>query len=207
MPTTHAGRITEIVKALDEGRMKPSSLTPHLRKKIVQLYAYENAGATNRQIADLIGVTEWQVTKIRKRLMQKMSWEFEDIDVREIAADCKVKAHYLQGRAIRAGHYEVAWRIQMDLIETLMRLGLVYRAPERLAVASMDVSKGDVRNALKEFFREHGVPSLQGFLGLLQTAVNNGDKGNGQGQRSEPLSITVGSVESDGTDGGSPVCP
>jgi hypothetical protein len=169
-----ASRLLTLIEQLDKGLVKPDTLSPRLRRKIVQFFVEEQSEATNRSVARICGVSDSHVARLKRQLIRSSSWMIDDLDVKEIATELKIRKTELQGRAIKTGDYGLAWRIECEFIDKMAELGYIAKVPDRVLVGVVDLE-----NRLKEFFNEFGVPTAEAFLRSLRELQS----GNGRGDR------------------------
>lgn len=185
-------RLMQLLDALATGKVDPARLTARIRKKIVQYFMEERSEATNRYVAKLIGVSDTQVCRIRRQLVRRSSWQIEDMDVKELATELKIRKTELQRRAIGSRDYGLAWKIECDFIDKMADLGFLKLPPKRVAVAHFYPQQ--LEQQLEEFFNEFGVPNAEAFLAQLR------DIAGGDGRN--PAGLLVAPVESASPAGG-----
>ncbi len=174
--------------------VSPEALTPRLRRKVVELYLRERSEATNRMIAEIAGVSEWTVSRYKRRLVEQLGWEVDELDVRRVATETKIKATELFTKAVRAKEFATAWRIHKEYVEVMQSLGYVKRAPLQVVTGHFDL-----RQMARDYFRDAGAESLnpaEFFDRLRQAAGGNG------GNDKQPAVLVAAPTARPGGEGG-----
>lgn len=174
--------LVAMMQGLQKGTIKPESLTPRQRKLMVMMIIRENSTITNGKIASLIGVGEAQVSRIRHAAIKCTSFDV-DSEVRELVNVVWMKAGEYQRRAIADNDPRTAWSIFKESVELMQRLGFVFEAPKKIALAHFQ-GQEDFQTSLRRMFDDTGVPTLPAFvekLRLLSAGGNGNGNGNGSG--------------------------
>jgi len=188
-------KLLDIIESLKNKRISGADLTTRLKRKIVQFFMTEHSELTNRFVASLLACSESLVCKIKHQLVRDMSWEMDRMDIKEIATAHKIKKTELQQRAMRAGDYALAWKIEMDYLDSLRRLGFIFEAPKRLLISDDPLA---LRSELERFFDEFDVRNPAEFARLLHAAAAT----NGGARRLIGLPAAIPAVVVGSADGG-----
>ena len=144
-------KATDLIKALQNKRIESSQLSSHQRKVIIKFFIEEQSDFSNNQIAELIGITNVHVSRLKHQSLKKAVWEIEDIDIKILAVSLKKRKEEYQRRAVKGNDISLAWKIEMDYIEKMQSLGFVYEAPKKFkgefkTMLSMEDLKESVKN-------------------------------------------------------------
>jgi hypothetical protein len=148
----------------------------------------EVSETSNRAIALLIGVSDLHVSRLKRDLLKKASWEVEHIDVKIMATAFKKKKEELQRRAMEGQDYSLAWKIECDYIAKMQDLGFIYKEPEKHLVGSIEL---DMERGLMEYFEENGVPSVSQFIERMSQIGDGNGNGSKPGENTKLLAKSV----------------
>lgn len=177
-----------IINDLRAKKITTTSLDPHERRVVVCYFMDEESGFSNVDIGKLLGITAMQVGRIKKEMLRKGLWELNDLNTPTIALAFIKRKHEFQRKALSKEDYSLAWKIEVDYTDVLIRMGFALEAPKKL-----DLSVDDKRRALlptiEAFFRQNTEQTLDQFArvtGLideksLPAAEGGNGKGNGHG--------------------------
>lgn len=115
----------------------PKSLTRDERLALVEYFFYEE-NYTKTKIAQTIGSATTTVKDYLQeiRLLNGMAL-LKDCRAERFAGDLVKWSQALTYKAIQGKEYSLAWRIQVELIEKLQDLGIVFKAPVALQVNTL----------------------------------------------------------------------
>jgi Fe2+ or Zn2+ uptake regulation protein len=145
-------KIENLIKAIEDKKVKPSQLTTHQRRLIVKYYLEEQSHISNRTIANLIGVSDTHISRMKREVLKKSAWEIEEIDVKILAVSLKKKKEEYQRLAREKGDTKLAWDIEMDYIEKMQSLGFIFEMPKKT------VHQGDEFHPLRVIVTKDGGP-------------------------------------------------
>jgi hypothetical protein len=121
-------KAAEIVKAIQDGNLDPTTLTKDERLPVIELLKYSFGWSIPRmtEFFNLSRTTlKDDVTTIRliygKATLEK--------DIENIVGELVGWAESLTYKAIKKDDLALAWKIQLDLIEKLQDFGVVYKKP------------------------------------------------------------------------------
>lgn len=192
--------LVDVVKGLKEKRIDPSALSPRLRRKIVAMFMEEDSTVTSRNLAELLGVSESQVRRLRRTMVEKSAYDFER-DLQSILYSMRMKRDEYQRRALLRGDVSTAWRIEVEFIEKLQDMGVVFKAPKHIIMSGVkEGEEADSRSALRKLFADSGVPTMPEFVARLKmlTGGNGGGNGDGGGKVIDATVVERGAGVRDG---------
>jgi hypothetical protein len=180
--STNAIKLLELIQ---KGELPAERLTPRMRKIIIRYFMENDLTFSSSAVGEQLAITQQQVNRIRKALIRNSEYLIDEIDVKSIAVNLKLRKDQLQRKAMAKEDYALVWTIEKDFASVMQGLGFVYRAPATLNVRV--TQQQDFQIQLKELYSELGVPTREQFIALLEAALGNG--GNGR----KLISETAGS--------------
>ena len=124
-----AKNVVTILKNLREGRIDLNEITVHQRRTCVRYLTLE--GYTHEEIAEIFGVHRQTIIRDTKRNRQELSRLVDEIDVKSTAGGLIAWAKNLTAKAMKEKDYNLAWKIQRELISDLQGLGYLPKCPEQ----------------------------------------------------------------------------
>jgi len=124
-----------ILESIRKGELKGEDLPIDERLIIVQ--AMKDEGCTQDKIADAIGVTRRTITSDYKRLREHQALQATRLENTGIAGEVYDLAHTCIRQALNSKKYKTAIDIQETMVNMLMDLGIILRAPKTLQQLSL----------------------------------------------------------------------
>lgn len=175
-----------LIKLLNSKGMSASDLTAHERRKIVLYFMQEQSDFSDTDISRVIGIRSTQVAHIKKEMLKKGMWELSSLDTGTVALQFVMKKREIQRKALQKENYDLAWKIEVDFVSTLQRMGFIFEAPQKVREDPSEKTKS-LLDKLAGYFERNTDQTIEEFVvvtGLLPE--NGGGNGGGNGQGNGP---------------------
>jgi len=168
--------IFEIIQFVQAGKIQGAELGSRLRKLIVIWFMENQFETTTLQIAELIGTTTQNVSKLKKKILRESAWQIRGLDVVRLATETTQLGVQIQKRMLKAGQLAEAWKVQVDMVKILQSFGFVTKAPQEIKVQAAILGKIDHE------IKQKGVKAIAAIFGNIGKTVEGGggDGGNGR---------------------------
>ena len=176
----------KLIQLIEKGELPPRLLNHRRRKIIIRYYMEDDLTFNTAFVAEQLDITQRQVNRIRRELIRNAEYMVDEVNVKSIAVNLKLRKDQLQRKAMAKQDYALVWNIEKDFISKMQELGFVYKSPAELSVRV--TQEHDFQIQLKELYSEFGVPTREQFIALLEAARGNG------GNRRKLISEKAGSL-------------
>lgn len=152
-----------LIKEIEEGRIKPRNLKFEERLAIVAVKRFE--GETNYQIAKFLDCSSRTIDRYINKLKRRDTALVKNVTVERFAGNLIRIAEQLRQRALRNNNVETAWRIECELMDKLQSLGFIYKKPfefEGKVQEKVDVNVDDKREQESLISRYEAMFGLNG---------------------------------------------
>src|SRR3990167_2438115 len=179
-----------ILKNLKEGALSLENLTPDMRRVCV---AYlDDEGMKNEEMAHAMQVSCSTISQDLQIIRDSFAKMITTIDYKRVLSTYLRDAHSFKKKALREKDYRLAWQIDNDLLDKLMELGYLKRAPDELIVKTQKAEDLTVDEAavidsiLMKVAERKNKRENAGLLGDGKEWLVGGDNGgNGDGKGSD----------------------
>ena len=124
-----AKHVVTILKHLREGRIDLGEITVHQRRMCVRYLTLESY--THDEIAEIFSVHRQTILRDTRVNRKELARLVDEIDVKSTAGGLIAWAKALTAKAMKEKDYNLAWKIQRDLISDLQGLGYLPKSAEQ----------------------------------------------------------------------------
>jgi len=119
----------ELLRRIRSGEVRPEEVTRHERRVCVACLRLE--GYTQEEIAEIFEVHRQTISRDVRALRKQAAHLVDEIDVRSVAGGLISWAEHIRAKALKEKDYQLAWRVQRELVSDLQGLGYLPRAPRQ----------------------------------------------------------------------------
>ena len=121
--------VIDTLRNINEGHINPKDISSADRRTCVAYLRLE--GYSQQEIAEIFNVHRLTIIRDEKINRNKAAKLVDEIDIKAEAGNLIVYAKHLTAKAIREKDYNLAWKIQRELVSDLQSLGYLPKAPEQ----------------------------------------------------------------------------
>ncbi len=169
-PTT----LNFLLNGIKNKTIDPKKLSIHQRKILVRYFLQEHMEMPYSQISELTGSAPNWVSRYRNRMLQEDGWVVDQLDVRAYAVHLITTTKWSVLKLRQKGKIEQAQKIEFQLVEVLMELGYLPKAPIQIKNATGMTLWDILMEAQKAPIKE-----LNGKLIEQEEGTHEGAGGNG----------------------------
>lgn len=129
MALGHAKSATFLLEQIASRKLDAHELTPHQRKLCLRLLLDEKPEATERQIAQLLGTSHSAIARYKHQIIDQDKWIVDKMDPRWYACHLRQATRARIKKLEQKEKWEAAHKLEMDLADKLMELGILDKAP------------------------------------------------------------------------------
>jgi hypothetical protein len=159
----------EVLSMIRDGTLRASELSAQDRRPVVAYLRLE--GYSKEEMSRLFEINVRTIAADLALLSKDRTKVITKLSLLEVAGRLYQNAKHLARKARREGSYSTAWKIEKELVQSLQDLGLVYRAPKTLGIATLHANLEEGHTLLKEQIGEEKdqvVSALGSILGSLK---------------------------------------
>ena len=124
-----ATNVIDTLRYINEGQINPKDISSADRRTCVAYLRLE--GYSQQEISEIFNVHRMTIIRDEKFNRNQAAKLVDEIDIKAEAGNLIVYAKHLTAKAIREKDYNLAWKIQRQLVSDLQSLGYLPKAPEQ----------------------------------------------------------------------------
>ena len=114
----------KLLELVQKGELPAERLTPRMRKIIIRYFMEDDLTFSSSAVGEQLAITQQQVNRIRKALIRNSEYLIDEIDVKSIAVNLKLRKDQLQRKAMAKEDYAAGMDHRERLCERNARAGI-----------------------------------------------------------------------------------
>lgn len=118
-----------LLRSIQQKTLDPKTLTPHQKRVCIRYFLEEQPGMTQEQMGEVLATPQSWVSRFMSQIKRQDGWIVDRLDPRSEGADYIRATRARIKKLEQKEKWESAHRLHTEMLETLMEMGLLHRAP------------------------------------------------------------------------------